>query len=284
MGALKTAKTSLSRLVEKLREATGEQSRLRAEHARIIDEIRVNTPGSPACDGWKCYSQCDEDGVIAAIFTRIGTRTKQFVEIGCGNGLENNSHALALIGWGGVWVDADIKNISFMRTELPSASGRLDVIHAEITAQNAADVVGRSRIRLVTPVDFLSVDIDGDELGVAAALIPTLQPRVICIEYNAKFPPPMRITAAHRRGFWKNDDYHGASLAEIEAHLAPMGYRLICCNASGANAFFVANSCADAFDVYSLSELYRPAAYELRRLKSGHPPTLRFLADSLSAG
>src|SRR5512135_8523 len=53
------------------------------------------------------YSQNGEDGAVAEIFRRIGTTDKFFVEIGVGDGLENNTVNLLSEGWRGVWVDGD---------------------------------------------------------------------------------------------------------------------------------------------------------------------------------
>jgi hypothetical protein len=41
--------------------------------------------------GHKVFSQGDEDGIIAEIFSRVGTDPKYFLEIGVGNGWENNT-------------------------------------------------------------------------------------------------------------------------------------------------------------------------------------------------
>ena len=37
------------------------------------------------------FSQGDEDGIIHEIFNRIGTANRRFLEIGAGDGLENNT-------------------------------------------------------------------------------------------------------------------------------------------------------------------------------------------------
>ncbi len=54
-----------------------------------------------------------------------------FVEIGCADGLENNSHLLLLNGFRGVWVDGakgKIENIA--RTFVGSAFSRLWIVEA----------------------------------------------------------------------------------------------------------------------------------------------------------
>ncbi len=47
------------------------------------------------------FSQSGEDGILGEIFRRIGTTERRFVEIGVGNGLENNTAYLLAQGWHG---------------------------------------------------------------------------------------------------------------------------------------------------------------------------------------
>ena len=59
------------------------------------------------------YSQAGEDGIIAEIFRRIGTTTKDFVEFGSGNGRENNTVSLLTTqGWKGLWIEGDNEAVS----------------------------------------------------------------------------------------------------------------------------------------------------------------------------
>ena len=57
--------------------------------------------------GFKGYSQQDEDGILQEIFRRIGEGDRRFIEIGVGDGLENNTLYLLYQGWRGLWMDAD---------------------------------------------------------------------------------------------------------------------------------------------------------------------------------
>ncbi len=64
-------------------------------------------PDNPAAHGFKVYSQSDEDGIIETICNRLQLDGGTFVEIGCGNGHENNTHYLLLKDWKGIWIDGD---------------------------------------------------------------------------------------------------------------------------------------------------------------------------------
>jgi len=48
------------------------------------------------------FSQNGEDGIIEFLSDKIFDNNKYFVEIGCGNGLENNSTNLVLNNWSGL--------------------------------------------------------------------------------------------------------------------------------------------------------------------------------------
>ena len=96
------------------------QLELSRELERLQEATRSASPENPAGHGFKVYSQADEDGILETIFGRLGLSQGSFVEIGCGNGLENNTHYLLLKGWRGVWVDGDPGNIRAIRAAVPS--------------------------------------------------------------------------------------------------------------------------------------------------------------------
>lgn len=278
------ARHILARAARMLREMLGEPSRLRDELVRLQAQIARDTPNNPASFGYKIYSQCDEDGIIAHLFERLGHGGRIFVEIGCGDGLENNTHALLLKGWRGVWMDADAAKISAISSSLPK-SAHLHLQQVFVTSANAPLLLTAALAAIsAQSLDFLSVDIDGDDLGVLTALLDgPIKPRTVCVEYNAKFPPPMKIAInPNRADGWTGDDYHGASLAALTESLTALGYRLVACNASGVNAFFVREQDMLCFPEHSIELLYQPARHHLRRLQSGHPASLKFLVDHLT--
>jgi hypothetical protein len=256
--------------------------------AREADDIRREiaqaTPGNPAAAGFKSYSQVDEDGILEEIFARIGDGERTFAELGCGNGLENNSHLLLLKGWRGVWVDGDSKNIAFIRKHLPLTTPRLSVIETFVTQENASEVVSRG-VRSVgsglAELDLLSVDLDGNDLEILSSLLESSEPRVLCVEYNAKFRLPLEVALPYDPAYaWSGDDYQGASLGSYLRRLSDR-YTLVACNVSGVNAFFVRNDLAGSFSAYPAEALYQPARYHLIGMRAGHPPSLKFLAASL---
>jgi hypothetical protein len=76
-----------------------------------------------------------------------------------------------------------------------------------------------------------------------------IKPKLFMLEYNAKFPPPIKWTIEYDANHsWANSDYFGASLTMFVELLAGFSYTLVCCNAAtGANAFFVRNEYLNHF-------------------------------------
>ena len=101
-------------------------------------------------------------------------------------------------------------------------------------------------------LDLLSIDIDGNELYVLNEL-KIINPRVIIVEYNAKFPPPVEKTIKYDPKFiWDYDDYFGSSLQLLENTLKKIGYVLVGCNALGVNAFFIKKAGSPRVELFRL--------------------------------
>ena len=76
-------------------------------HQKILAEPRYMEAKRLLGSGFKAFSQNEEDGIIQEIFCRIGITNKNFIEIGVGNGLENNTLNLFLQGWRGLWIEGN---------------------------------------------------------------------------------------------------------------------------------------------------------------------------------
>ena len=256
------------------------QLELSRELSRLQAELQASMPDNPAACGFKVYSQADEDGIIGEIARRIGVQCGNFIEIGCGDGRENNTHLLLLKGWHGIWVDGNPNNVAAIRAVLP-VNPRLHVVEQMVTRENVTHIPTTAGVADLGELDLLSVDIDGNDLAVAEAAIKAWSPKIVIGEYNAKFPYPLQQEVIYDPELhWAMDDYHGASLGAWVERLRP-GYRLVACNLAGTNAFFVRIDFEDLFKLYPPEALYQPARFFLTALRSGHAPSLSFLRKSL---
>jgi len=230
----------------------------------------------------KCYSQNGEDGIILEMIRRLALgHPLNFVEFGVGNGLENNTVNLLFHGHRGAWVGGE--DLAFA---LPKGGQRLHYTKTWITAENAVELYRQSCDKLgVDQADLFSLDLDGVDLYILEALLNSGQrPAIVICEYNGKFPPPVEFCIAYDpQHQWDGSDYFGASLASFNRSLSEAGYRLVGCDISGVNAFWVHERFAAAFsDVPSrIEDLYVAANYGYL-YRVGHSPSAktieRFLA------
>ena len=222
--------------------------------------------------GYKVYSQNDEDGIIAEIFNRIGTTNKQFIEFGVQNGLESNGHFLLHKGWQGLWIDGSKKNIKQSKKNFkkPIKNKQLSVLNAFITRDNINDLIIGENIS--GEIDFLSIDIDGNDYHIWNA-ITCINARVVCIEYNAKFPPDYEwVMPYNPNHIWDGSDLFGASLKSLEKLGIKLGYQLVATNMNGINAFFVRKDLAkELFPNPATAENLYHSWHFRKFASSGHP-------------
>ncbi len=259
-----------------------------AEWRALLAQPCYGEPGRLERHGYKVWSQCDEDGILAEIFRRIGAGARRFVEFGVADGRECNTLKLLVEGWRGLWMEARADHCDAIRRVFaePLAEGRLELKQSIVTAENIEALLAGSSVVAAGELDLLSIDIDGNDYHVLKS-IRGLRPRVVVIEYNGKFPPPMDVVPPYDPGFaWDGSDYAGASLQAIASLAARRGYRLVGTNAAGVNAFFVREDLAGGgrFAEGGAAALYNPARYWLTRgTPSGHPTGHRFTYASDAA-
>jgi len=226
--------------------------------------------------GFKAYSQNDEDGIIQEIFQRIGTVNKNFVEIGVGNGLENNTLYLLVQGWRGLWVEANHKYVKQINLKFEHAitNGNLEIKNTCIQKDNVNKVIDKWQ-STAGGLDLLSLDIDGNDYHILKA-IKSLDARLVILEYNSKYRPPVKWVMEHNpKHSYVFSDYYGASLKSLEILLIEKGYKLVGCNLSGVNAFFVREDLVEKhfLDDCSAENHYEPERVVLSHaLEAHHPP------------
>lgn len=250
--------------------------------AQSYEKLVAHHPNPLNRCGRRVFSNADEDGITFEIIRRIGIECGVFAEFGVGNGLENNTIFLASLGWKGFWVGG--QKLAFQLAPNTAGTGSCDFAFMRefIDESNILPLVHRGLETIAeSEIDVLSLDLDGNDFYFLEALLNgAILPKVFIVEYNAKFPPPIRwkieYDPFHR---WSFDDYFGASLTLLCDLFEKHGYFLVCCNsASGANAFFVRSEYRDAFsDVpREVSVLWSPPRYFQGQY--GHPVSPRTVA------
>lgn len=257
------------------------------EYRRLNEAMRAKYPDNPALAGKKIYSQTDEDGIIAEIFKRI-PNNKTFLEIGIQTGVECNTLFLLLKGWRGTWVEGSPKYCKTIAENLGGSSfpGKLNVVNSFIDRDNIVGIFKAAHDFFgVQELDFFSLDIDGNDFYIAEALFNNaIYPKVVCVEYNAKFPPPVSLNIKYNKTHvWDYSDYMGCTLQCYADLFEKHHYTLVCCNLPGINAFFVRNEYAHLFTKYSIDEIYQPYRFYLSPITVAQQPSLRYLKNQLEA-
>lgn len=221
---------------------------------------------------YQSFSQYGEDGIIEEIFNRIGTTNRYFVEFGVETGIECNSALLLFKGWNGLWIEGNEQSVDTIRQNFSGVLGtkQLTILNRFITAENIESLFVEGGVP--DEPDMVSIDIDRNDYYVWQAL-QHFRPRVVCIEYNAVFPPAVDFVVPYAADkTWDGSSYFGASLAALNRLAEEKGYSLVGCSMAGVNAFFVRKDCLnDQFtEAGNLFRHYEPARYFLYR-KEGHP-------------
>lgn len=261
--------------------------KIAAEWRSLLAQPCYGEPGRLERHGHKVWSQNDEDGILQEIFRRIGTATRSFVEFGVSDGRECNTLKLLVQGWRGLWMESLPQHCQTIRRVFagPLAENRLELLETAVTAENINGLLAGARIAAAGELDLLSIDIDGNDYHVFAAIRAPL-PRVLVIEFNSKFPPPMDLVPPYDPArVWDGSDYAGASLQAIANLAARRGYRLVGTNITGANAFFVrANLAGEHFATGDAAALYNPSRIWLTPgFVAGFPARDRFQYTSDAA-
>lgn len=213
----------------------------------------------------KVHSQNGEDGVIEAIFARIGTTDRFFVEFGAGDGLECNGAYLIEQGWTGLMIDAGNE----------SRNPRVAIQREFVTAENINALFAKYRVP--QEFDLLSIDIDGNDFWVWRAI--NARPRVVVIEYNAHFGPDERVASVYDPNFsFTATDYFGASLLALQELGKQLGYTLVHCERTGTNAFFIADkTLPPGYQGASIEAIYRPPNYLNQGIRWRPDPTRKMI-------
>jgi FkbM family methyltransferase len=226
------------------------QAVLRTLH---LDPESLPYPRRLTAHRFRLASQNQEDGVTLGLFKRIGPSTRRFVELGSGLS-GGNSAVLALeLGWKGLMVDGDAAHIAQVGRRFPGVTA----VCAWITAEGANELIASNEFS--GDIDLLSIDLDGNDYWVWKA-ITACNPRVAIVEYNSIFGAERAVTIPYDPKFQRSEHrfiYYGASLAALAALARQKGYRLVCTDTYGINAFFLRNDVGPEIPACTPAEAYR---------------------------
>jgi hypothetical protein len=243
------------------------------EHFRntrlITDHYRWWQAGDLRAFERRVWSQNGEDGIIQELLRRVGVKHRFFVEFGVETGLECNCARLARgEQWSGLLLEASPELFPHLQENfrgLPAVRCQ----QTAVTSQNIEEILAANQV----PVDFdlLSIDIDGNDYWVWKA-IQRWQPRIVVIEYNPAYPPPLRwVMQENLEHRWDHTDYYGASLSSLAVLGRSKGYTLVACDSRGVNAFFIRSELFDPEKFVDTAVLYHYSPFNHPLCPNGHP-------------
>ena len=155
------------------------------------------------------YSQFGEDGLLEAIFERIGTANRWCCECGAADGIFfSNSRKLIEEGWSAVLIEADEQQYTKLR-ELYYRKDAQGLVHQDypvtcyrrrVTPSNQGEALTATFDQILSEqsapldLDLLVIDVDGQDYWLFNSLV-KYHPRVVMVEYDPAadrdFIPPI---------------------------------------------------------------------------------------------
>jgi hypothetical protein len=222
---------------------------------------------------FRVNSQNGDDGIIREIFRRIGTTDRVFLEIGVGDGTENNTAFLVTQGWTGFWIDGNDRFVD--KAKKRGLDAHIGLLRAFVSRENIVSLL--QQLKVPAEFDLLSLDVDCNTYYLWETLT-AYRPRVAVIEYNASLPPDLEWKVKYDpAAVWDGSLNFGASLKSYELLGARLGYKLVGCDFHGNNAFFVRDDLvSDKFaGPFTAENHFQPARFAF----SYHSPAKRGWLD-----
>ena len=232
---------------------------------------------------YSLFSQSDEDSIVDEIIKRLNLKKGKFIELGVGNGLQNNTLNLLSKGWDGLWIGAE--DISFKEGK------RLQFMKKWITRENILEILKESKFKIdkKLEIDLLSIDLDGNDYYIWEELLRGgIHPKILIAEFNGILGSYSEWVMPYDVNFnWKESRsmYFGASFNSFIKLFNSYNYIPICCNTdTGVNLFFVKKEYSNLFkELENIDQtfLFEPPHYSITKGNKLHKSSPK-LASNLS--
>jgi hypothetical protein len=196
----------------------------------------------------KVFSNMEEDGIILWLLARIGCKKGVFLDIGSNDCINSNCANLAFnFDWEGVFVDANERLLNIGRRMYKLFNKRkLQFVEKKLRRENVnalSDYFGNREI------DFLNIDVDGDDYAIWEGLT-ALSPKIVLIETKIEYGRHHLVVPANDN-FTPNE--WGASLVSMTELAHNKGYALVATNREGFNAFYLRRDLLTSSNIKELS-------------------------------
>ncbi len=189
-------------------------------------------------------SQHGEDGILAAIFDKIGTTSKYAVEFGGWDGiyLSNIRDLIISRGFSGLFIEGEKERAeNLLKNYADNPNVTCIAAYVGFRGENTLDRILK-RANAPKKIDLISIDIDGYDYHVWDALS-EYHPRVIIIEYNPTIPNDIFCVSP------KTEDlFCGSSAAAMVELGRKKGYSLVA--VTETNCIFVTEEEYDKLQIW----------------------------------
>lgn len=205
--------------------------------AKLLDTNFVND--DIALQNLKLFSNRNEDGIILKLITALNIKNGYFIDIGSNDCINSNCANLAFnLNWNGVFIDADksLLKIGERNYKLFKSDSKFKFVEAFLYPKNINEIVIKN-IDKNTEVDFVSIDIDGNDYAIWKAL-DCIKPKIVVVENKieyGKYDIIIPITDKFGQQEW------GASIVSFTKLASQKDYTLVATNDAGFNAFYLRN-------------------------------------------
>lgn len=223
--------------------------------------------------GFGVFSQSNEDGLIQYMINKINIPNKTFIEFGVQNYTECNTRFLLMNNyWSGLIMDGSEDNMKQLRNSSLYWKHSIQARDVFITKENINQLISDWNEAGNKDVGILSIDIDGVDYWVWES-IDCIEPYIVICEFNPIFGSEAIVTIPYQADFYRtkahySNLYWGASLNAYVSLAKRKGYKLVCLNQMGNNAFFVREEEQGMKEV-SIQEAYRGLRYRDSRNQGG---------------
>ncbi len=268
---------------DRLERIAQEESRF-AMGVQIEEARRTNPVVDPQEAGYRVYSQFDQDGILQAIFKRLPSAPKFFVEFGVQDYRESSTrYLLEKDFWRGVIVDPAPDAQDFLQESRLQDTHDIEFRQSFVTAENINSLFAN----LPCDPGLMVIDVDGVDYYLWEALT-VVKPWVVCIEYQSLFGPYLDLSIPYSPDFDRTK-FHGSNLA-YGASLSAMvrlgkakGYRLVCGSRFHHDAFFVREDVAGDLPTGSPAQAFTDVQHKESRGKDFELTYLRRREDQRKA-
>jgi hypothetical protein len=210
---------------------------------------------------YKKTSQNNEDGIIEFIFSKIGLKKINFVEIGFDFYQNNSLNFLGKVNKG-LFIDGSEDKVIKLKSiiTLLYPFNNIGVIKKFIDKENLNSIID-DHFHNDEEIDFFSIDVDGNDYYLLENL--EVRPKVICIEYNFWYGPNVKCSVPYDKNFiWEaGSTYSGASLNSLCELAKRKGYYLIALESHCVNAFFIRSDLKNNFEIIDNIKYFRTPKY-----------------------